>query len=168
MSFVLSTFETACITLLAAVAPAGTRFAFSHQNAPRPQLPFVSLQVLGMTPAGEPEEIQSSGDNHTVTQWDSLSLQVKTVGGGSLALAQTLRKGFGLRAIVDGFGKIFAGVAQISSIQNVPVAQGNGWEDQSVFDVAFNIVSQNTEAVGYISSVNIDGDIGDQSLAIGE
>jgi len=164
MSFSIADFEETAVATLSTIT--SETVIFSHQNAPRPSGPYVTLQVLNFIQRGEPEEIQNNGDGQKVTQWSEMTLQIKAVGLDAMIRAFAIRNAMGLRWVVDAFAGVFAGVGEISSIQNIPVVRTNGWEDQSVFDVIFNVVTETAETLPYIATVELDGEISDRTLTI--
>ena len=164
MSFVWDTFESKAIEIVNTIS--GLTVVWSHQNAPRPVSSFVALQIISMTPQGNPEEVQDGGDNHRVRIWNTLTLQVKVVGGISSKASHLIQRALGQRIYLDEFASVEAGLATVSQINNVPVVRGNGWENQSVFDVVFNVPTEELEEVGYISKVTGAGNIGSKTVSL--
>lgn len=164
MSFTISAFETAAIATIGTIT--SETVVFSHQNAPRPTGAYFTLQILSFNQRGEPQEIQGNGDAQAVVQWSEMMLQIKAVGANSLSRAFAVRNAMGLRWVVDAFGKVFAGVGELTNVQHVPVVRTNGWEDQSVFDVRLNVVTETAETLRYIASIELTGNIGDQDFTI--
>jgi hypothetical protein len=164
MSFVIADFEETAVAAFSTIT--SETVIFAHQNAPRPKGKYFTLQVLSFNQRGEPQELQGNGDAQAVLQWSEMLLQVKAVGADSMSRAFAARNAMGLRWVVDAFGKVFAGMGEITTVQNVPVVRTNGWEDQSVFDVRFNVVTETAETLRYIASVEAQGTIGSQTLTI--
>jgi len=164
MSFSIADFEKKAIVIFNTIT--SETVIFANQNAPRPSGSYFTLQILRTTQRGEPQETQNDGLGQKVVQWDEMTLQVKAIGEDSFLRAYTARTAMGLRWVVDAFAAAFAGVGQITPLQNVPTVRSNGWDDQSVFDVIFNIVTETSESSQNIISIELEGTIDGRELIL--
>lgn len=164
MSFDFDTFAVKAIDVFETIS--GMPVIWSHQNAPRPSDDFVTLQILNFTPVGEPEEVQGSGADHRVREWNTMTLQVKAIGSLASRTAFSMRRALHLRTYLDELATVDAGLATISQVNHVPIVRENGWEDQAVFDVIFNVPTEDVETVGYIGKVTGLGTIGSNEVSI--
>lgn len=162
MSFTISAFQTRAVTILNTIM--SETVILANQNAPRPSGAYMVIQVLNTNQRGEPQETQINNTTQNVIQWDELILQVKAVGADSMARAYKARTAFGLRSVVDSFAGVYAGVGEIMQIQNVPTLFSNGWQDQSVFDVRFNVVTETAETSTTIATAQVTGKIDERDI----
>jgi len=164
VSFTYGQFEQTLVQALGLMT--SETVIIANQNAPRPSLPYFTVQLLSFNALGEPEEIPGGGVFQTVNQWSELTVQVKAVGADAFSRAFACKEKLGLREFADSLFKKGAGLARISSVLDLPATRQNGIEQQAVFDVAFNVATETSEDVSYIDDVEATGTIESQTVII--
>lgn len=162
MSYVQDDFEDEAIAIVSEIT--GLPAVFSHQNAPRPNTNYITLQIITDVSKEHPDYRETDSENIEVVQWQELTLQCKSVGPDSMKVMSNLKRKIRQVQYEDRFELVFAGMQYVTTLNSVPVLRENGWEDQAVFDIVFNTVTKDIEDVGYIDSVEIEGTLNNRTV----
>lgn len=133
----------------------------SHQNAPRPELPFGRVQVLSVRNPGTAQHEQKASNPNTkvYSRWTDFTVQFSFHGDSARNLAQALVDSTDFESTITTLDADNISVGPVQTINDVPQLRENGWERMTAVDIVFHAASQTEETTGYIETVSTSATI---------
>lgn len=149
----------------------GLATIWSNPNAPRPALPYVTLQVTSDVETNRQEisTINSSGIVDIGQHGEAvLSIQFfeSRNGNGRLARdrAQALRMAFKKPTVLDALAAAGFPYRREAGIFDIPAMVGTGFESRATLDVTLGYLAKTTDDHGYVETIIGTGTIPPQSF----
>ena len=161
----VATLKTAIYTLLQPIL--GGTLVWADQNAPRPPLPFATLRLSVIQRIGTPH--YSNPDNaglQDVLAVRESVLQVQRFGPDSVGALETFADKLALQTNLDKFSLQKISLFDVSSVTDVAqLLNGLATEPRASVDLSLRWVSDQSDNVGLIDDVNVNGDLGPGNTA---
>ena len=157
-----------------AVAPMGVRVIWYRPNAPRPDLPYVTLSMLSFSQVGwdyipRPD---TNGDAE-LTGDREFTLQMQAFGDNAFGILEDIRTSLQKPSVLDTLrddGIVFVNQNEIT---NVTALLDTEWEPRASMDIQFRVAQTAEDDLGKIETVELqeilnDGqsDIYDETVTI--
>lgn len=126
------------------------------QAGPRPDLPYATLFIMGMSSTGR-EEQRATNDEGVMTLRGDRRLTVSTsfFGANAMGRAEQAKRSLEKPTVVATLRDADISVFSKNDIQNLKGIVDTLWEPQASFDFYIGIGSEYTDDVGYIGSVGL-------------
>ena len=146
----------------------GTRVIWSHGNAPRPDLDYLSLEILTQDTRGTGISVVDTDGNATPYSWDVVSVRFQGFGDDGWDKLNALRLallGTTHREALNAAGLTRRG--PVPPLQRVPAIVGTKFEERAVATFRFGIVatSASTE-VGLVDNVSVTVSVYDETPSV--
>jgi hypothetical protein len=145
----------------------GGTVIWADQNGPRPALPYATLRLSVIPRIGTPH--YSNPDNNglqTVLAVRESIVQVQRFGTDSVAAVETFADKLALTTNLDKFSLQKIALFDVSSVTDVAqLLNGLATEPRASVDFSIRWVSDQTDNVGLIETVNSNGTIGPENTA---
>ena len=132
----------------------GSRVIWSHPDAPRPAVDYLSLQVLSSETQGQGYQETDLLGNLTSYQWETAAVQVQGFGTEGYDKLNALRlalRGVTHREALNAQGLVRRG--PVPEIREVPEIAGTAFEARSALTLRVGVLSSATEDAGYVDTV---------------
>jgi hypothetical protein len=133
----------------------------SKQGKPRPAartygvIEIGNVNQLGFSELSEPD-VDGIADTW---QHSLLSVQFQAFGTGAKNAIQKLQHSFNKDSVVQSFLGIGLAVVDHSDILDIPAIRDTIWEESSRFTATFHVRIEDTDDVGVVETVTIDGSL---------
>jgi len=143
-----------------------------HPNAPRPDTPFASVQVLQVARVGEPYRtpVDYQG-NATVTVNRDVTVSIVVYESddspdprAALERADALRDTLDLETVRETLAANGWTFRAVELLTDTPSAGQTDWEPRATFDVRFGIGREIAEELGLVETVIYEADIDDRAV----
>ncbi|HXK36155.1 MAG TPA: hypothetical protein VJ553_01065 [Candidatus Paceibacterota bacterium] len=133
---------------------AAGRTIFDSQGKPRPERPYADISIDSIASIGPDERrpIDDDGDRR-ITGTRIARVMVQTYGTDALQLAETIRSSLMLKAVLSALriaGLVFLAT---ENVQDITALLDTDYEERAAVEVRFAFVSDQTENVGWIETV---------------
>lgn len=130
---------------------------WSHQNAPRPALPYVTLHKTGFEFLDMPEVLPVDEDGERYTrQFARVVVSIQYLGDDSQKHLTDFHMHLMANAPINNAIKD-AGLVGFSGISNIPDLEDNIWVDRSVYEPEFLVELRSEKIdVGFMNDVNVE------------
>lgn len=140
----------------------GNTVIWAHANGPRPELPYVTLHIIGDIDQGLPYSSQISGITQQVPNGkqkihyiEDITVSVQVYGNTSSQIIRTLKESVKIedtRIFLNNLGLAFR---DFGTIRHVDSVLADSWEERRVADVKFGLGSTLEATPGWIEKVDI-------------
>ena len=145
----------------------GGTVIWSDQNGPRPALPYATLRLSVIPRIGTPHYSDPDANGlQTVLAVRESIVQVQRFGPESVAAVETFADKLALNTNLDKFSLQKIALFDVSSVTDVAqLLNGLATEPRASVDLSIRWVSDQTDNVGLIETVAVDGEIGPENTA---
>jgi len=157
----------------ASVAESSTPVIWTNQNAPIPELPFVTLQINSVIAIGDDITLPVDADTGLakVVGTREFTLSMQTFGETAFELAENLSTSLDLWVVQNSLREAGIYIVNREPIGNVAALLDTQWEARCNLDVLFRIASPYgagalQDAVGVIETIEATGTVGDLTVII--
>ena len=140
----------------------GCEVIFVRPNAPRPtSRDYVTIGIGEVRQKGR-EEIASPNGQGVASMWAHYSVSVEFTGFGpsSKDTITALQFALGKDSVIDDLWLLdIAVVSHDDSLLDIPVFRDTIWEESSRFNATFHVRVTDSDTVGFIEQVTVDGEL---------
>lgn len=132
----------------------GTQVIWSHPDIPRPDLDYLSLQILATRARGQAAQVVEADGDAVSNQWQEVGVQIQSYGATAYDKLATLRmslQGLTARTALNAAGLYRRDLPEISEI---PAIAGTEFENRARMTVRFGFLGTLTEQPGWIDVVD--------------
>lgn len=132
-----------------------------QKDAPRPVGSYGTIEFLDETPVGQEQiEKEDIADpsvdlNFTYTGARVIRFTVNTYRANALDNARRIRAGMCRTSNIQAFSSLGVGYNDVSVVRNITSPLSTNWEERGSLDVTLNTVSQDSEIIRSIQSVDL-------------
>lgn len=137
--------------------PANTPVIFLYQNAPRPEVAYVTLYISSLVQIGNDYVPRPDNQAGTIEQIGDreFTLQIATYGGDCLTRLEDLRSSLQKESVLDTLRENGIIFVQQFDIQDITELVASRFENRAQMDVLFRIAQTYGESLGSIETVEI-------------
>lgn len=145
----------------------GLTTVWAHQNAPRPSLPFVTLDIINVSRVGQATHTKSDADGNRDVIHDreaTVSAQVYSNARDprdALERAADLRESLDLATVRQRLIEGGWAVRGYELLTSVPDTEDTLWESRAVVDIRFGTTKQQLEDAGLIEKIEVTANVRD-------
>jgi len=156
-----------CRTALTTVGYTNPRVITSHQNAPAPQTPYITVEYTGIgrrigeVTKGDLTEIGETGVFEQTFYQDNEKVFTITEEGGDGSMLELIKDSMELTTIRDLFQTNNIALMRIDDVIPKPSLFNDDWIRASTMDIILGIASGVKETSNYIEKVNMTGEVKD-------
>lgn len=145
----------------------GLTAIWQNQNIQRPSLPYCTLHILSRTDLGATANygdlttgptLGSQVSSRTVRYVVNVQLFSATV-DNAFTRAEALRASLDKRSVLDTLLVSHIGVLSVGDIQDLTQIVGSGYESRASFDIVVASIVDTTDAVQWVSTTSVEGDV---------
>jgi len=150
----------------------GLTAIWANPNAPRPDRPYASLQVINVSRLGEPSygAVDDQGQSQVDLQREftlSVSIYESTDNAdprSALDRAQELRDSLDLRTVLMTLAEDGWAYRGVELLSDTTQALEGEWEPRATFDVRFGTTVTRLDDIGLVETVIYTGEINDRNV----
>lgn len=164
----LTQLKTTIYTLLQPIL--GETVIWADQSAPRPALPYTTIKFGVINKVGRSyySNVDNVGVQSVFSVLESV-LNVQRFGADSVSALQTFTEKMQLSTNIEKLSVQDISLFDISPVTDIAeLLNGISIEPRASVDLYFRWTSKQTDAVGIIEFVDINGDVGPDSTALNE
>lgn len=139
------------------VVPVGVVVVFYQPNAPRPELPYVTLYLNSLMQIGDDYIPKPDNTGEAAMVGDrEFNLQIQSYGGDPITLLENVRTSLQKPSVLDTLrtnGIVFVNQNQINDITALLDTE---WERRASMDILFRIAQVDDDDLGVIETVELE------------
>lgn len=145
----------------------GGTVIWADQNGPRPALPYATLRLSSIQRVGTAHYADPDTNGiQTVVATRESTLQVQRFGPESVGALETFADKLALQTNLDKFSVQKIALFDVSSVTDVAqLLNGLATEPRASVELSLRWASDQTDDVGLIDSVSVNGQVGPQNTA---
>jgi len=149
-----------------AVAVTGKAVIWENQNAPKPDLPYITLFMTSIQRVGDDYQATSANGSGVIeiTGNRDFTLQVQALGEGAIVALESLSSSLQMPTVLETLrNSCIVFVQNITPIQDISGLWDSQFIPRGMIDFQFRTASETTDTPGYFDQVSGEGKLNDAS-----